>query len=256
MISKVQSPTFFSSAFFHFLAHLSQLHALNWRCWSLLMLCRIFLQQSPRPYRISCSKSIIRVSAVHGSEPTPSITLFTCWEFLDRVMGIFSRPDFLYFLTINSNTRSCIWGSCCLVLVSWFVYMWSVMIVLWLLLFWIIRAWPQVLSDVLYIRHSAHCQICSECRRSPTTSLYAGLAMLSCLDCCFYMDKLTLTNLLQLQWGYYWHFRITYVCWVWANIVMSGLGLVVAFGNATITEVTDVCIMICLNIWVDYYVLV
>ncbi len=38
--------------------------------------------------------------------------------------------------------------------------------------------------------------------------------------------------------------------------MMSGLGLVVAFGNATITEATDVCIMICLNIWVDYYVLV
>jgi hypothetical protein len=38
--------------------------------------------------------------------------------------------------------------------------------------------------------------------------------------------------------------------------MISGLGLVVAFGNATITEATDVCIMICLNIWVNYYVLV
>jgi hypothetical protein len=37
--------------------------------------------------------------------------------------------------------------------------------------------------------------------------------------------------------------------------MMSGLGLV-AFGNATITKATDVCIMICLNIWDDYYVLV
>lgn len=153
MISKVQFPTFFSRFFLHFFTHLSQL-SMRWiEDVEVCLCCAWFSYNRAQGLTDSSgSQSIIRVAAVRGSEPTPSITLFTCWEFLDRVMGIFSRHDFLYFLTINSNTRSCMWGSCCLVLFSWFVCMWSVMIVLWLLLFWIIR--PKSLamyftSDIL-----------------------------------------------------------------------------------------------------------